>query len=57
MDNKLPQLVADALLGVVNATRAYLQPDGIDAQECISRILQATDGPPICHIIKEIERG
>ena len=46
-----------ALVAVVNATRAYLPPDGIDAQECLNRILAATDNPEINPIIAEIENG
>ena len=47
--------VERALLAVVEATRAYLPPDGIDAQECLNRILAATDNPVIAPIIAEIE--
>lgn len=36
-----------ALAAVIDATGAYLQPDGITATECISRILGATDNPEI----------
>lgn len=46
-----------ALLAVVHATRAYLPPDGIDAQECINRILAATDNKKITPLIMEIENG
>lgn len=46
--------IQEALLAVVDATRAYLPPDGIDEQECISRILQATDNAEISPIILEI---
>jgi hypothetical protein len=49
------KLLEDALLAVVEATRAYLPPDGIDAKECLSRILGATDNPTINPIIFEIE--
>lgn len=49
--------MADALLAVVEATRAYLPPDGIDAQECLNRIIGATDNPEINPIIREIENG
>lgn len=45
----------EALLAVVAATRAYLPPDGIDAQECINRILAATENPRINPIIREME--
>lgn len=44
-------VVAEALLAVVNATRAYLPPDGISEQECINRILEATDNPKINPVI------
>jgi hypothetical protein len=49
--------MAKALMAVVNATRAYLPPDGIDAQECLNRILGATDNATINPIIFEIERA
>jgi hypothetical protein len=52
----VPSAVADALLAVVEATRAYLPPDGISAQECLNRILSATDNPTINPIIREIEQ-
>jgi hypothetical protein len=45
------------VLAVVGATRAYLPPDGIDAQGCINRILQATDNPTINPIIERAEHG
>jgi hypothetical protein len=61
-NNRQPQtdalrikLLEDAVIAVVEATRAYLPPDGIDAQECISRILEATDNPAINPVIFEIE--
>jgi hypothetical protein len=44
-------VVAETLLAVVNATRAYLPPDGISEQECINRILEATDNPKINPVI------
>lgn len=37
----------DAVRAVTSATCAYLPPDGIDAKECISRVLAATDNPVI----------
>lgn len=49
--------LAAALLAVVDATRDYLPPDGISEQECISRILEATDNPLINPVISEIENG
>lgn len=49
--------VVEALLSVVAATRAYLPPDGIDAQECLNRILAATDNPTINAVIRELEDG
>jgi hypothetical protein len=39
--------VLEALDAVVSATGAYLPPDGISKDECINRILQATDNPRI----------
>jgi hypothetical protein len=44
-----------AVLAVVAATRAYLPPDGIDAKECINRILEATDNPAINPFIAATE--
>ena len=49
--------VERALLAVVEATRAYLPPDGIDAQECLNRILAATDNPKINPFIREMEQS
>lgn len=49
------KLLEDALVAVVEATRAYLPPDGIDAKECLSRILEATDNSTINPVIFEIE--
>ena len=37
----------EAIHAVQDATAAYLPPDGIGAQECLNRILQATDNPTI----------
>lgn len=51
------EVLEAAILAVVHATRAYLPPDGITAQECISLILGATDNPTINPIIAEIENG
>ncbi len=45
----------EAILLVVAATRAYLPPNGIDAQECLNRILAATDNPIINPIIAQAE--
>lgn len=44
-------VVMQALLDVVAATQAYLPPDGIDADECLNRILAATDNPTINSIL------
>lgn len=49
--------VERALMAVVDAVRDYLPPDGIDAQECLNRIIGATDNPEINPIIAEIENG
>lgn len=46
-----------AVVAVVDAIRDYLPPDGIDAQECLNRIIGAIDNPIINHIIAEIENG
>lgn len=47
--------IEKALLAVVDALRAYLPPDGIDAQECLNRILEATDNPTIAPLILALE--
>lgn len=46
-----------AIIAVVEATRAYLPPDGIDAQECLSRVLGATDNAEINPLILRIEQS
>ena len=51
----MTEALGDALLTVVGAIRAYLPPDGISAEECISRILEATDNPTINPIISALE--
>lgn len=41
-----------ALLAVVDAIRNYLPPDGITADECLTRIIEATDNTHITpHIL------
>jgi len=42
-----------AVSATTDATASYLPPDGIDASECISRILAATDNPEINAIMLE----
>lgn len=42
----------EAIDAVIAATQAYLPPDGISAEECISRILTATDNPKIVAAIR-----
>ena len=49
--------LVEAVLVVVAATRAYLPPDGIDAQECLNRVIGATDNPKINPFILEAENG
>lgn len=44
-----------ALLEVVEACHAYLPPDGIEATECISRVLAAIDNPRINPLIASFE--
>lgn len=51
----IQERLLEAVLAVVAATRAYLPPDGISEQECINRILAATDNPSINPIIREAE--
>lgn len=42
----------EAVRAVVNATSAYLPPDGISASDCISRVLEATDNPEINKVME-----
>lgn len=46
--------LTDALAEVVRATRAYLPPDGISADELISRVIAATDNHTINAAMGEI---
>ncbi len=39
--------LAEALLSIIDAARAYLPPDGIGKDEFIVRVLQATDNSRI----------
>jgi hypothetical protein len=39
--------LVEALLTIIDAARAYLLPDGIGKDEFITRVLEATDNPPI----------
>lgn len=63
MHSALPALLdqieamREALLGVVNAVRDYLPPDGIGKDELITRVIGATDNSKINPIIKEFENG
>lgn len=50
-----PTEVERALMEVVDAVRDYLPPDGIGAQECLARVIAATDNPEINPIIAQIE--
>ena len=43
----------EAVMAVVEASRAYLPPDGISADEFINRVLYATDNPRINPFILE----
>lgn len=45
--------LVEAVMGVIEASRAYLPPDGISADEFINRVLQATDNPRINSVIME----
>jgi len=50
---------AARLVEVINevtaATSDYLPPDEIDAQECLSRILAATDNAEVVKLLGEVE--
>jgi hypothetical protein len=39
--------LAEALLAIIDAARAYLPRDGIGKDEFIARVLEATDNPKI----------
>lgn len=45
--------LSDAIREVISATCDYLPPDGISAQECVSRVLGATDNPTINAVMAE----
>lgn len=45
-----------AVMACVDVMRAYIIPDGIDADEAMSRIIAALDSPEIAPIILEAER-
>ena len=53
----LIQELGEALEAVISATQAYLPPDGIDAKECISRVLQATDNQRINAILSKLKEA
>lgn len=44
-------ILKTAIFSVISATQAYLPPDGIDAKECINRVLEATDNANINDIM------
>lgn len=44
-----------ATLEVLNAVRGYLPPDGINAKDCLSRVIYAVDNPAINPILKKLE--
>lgn len=48
-------VLREALIAVVEAVRAYLPPDGIGRDECISRVIAATDNPNINPVIASWE--
>lgn len=43
-----------ALEAVIEATCLYLPPDGITKDECINRVLQATDNSEINRVMKAL---
>lgn len=47
------RVLEEAVMAVIEASRAYLPPDGISADEFINRVLQATDNPRINSVIME----
>lgn len=44
-----------ALLGILNAVRAYLPPDGIPIQACLRSVIYEVDNPSINPILARIE--
>ena len=49
--------LTSALLAVIDATRAYLPPDGIGEQECLNRIIGATDNQAINPFIRAADEA
>lgn len=47
-------VILSALMEVIEATRAYLPPDGISGPDLINKVLEATDNPQICAALKSI---
>jgi hypothetical protein len=45
------KVLEEAILAICAAIDEYVPPDGIDANECISRIFNATDNPKINPVI------
>lgn len=50
-------VIHQSILDVIAATSAYLPPDGISDQECLNRILQATDNAEVVKALNELERN
>jgi hypothetical protein len=43
--------LVEALVTIIEASRAYLPSDGIDKEAFIARVLEATDNPPIIAVL------
>jgi hypothetical protein len=44
--------LVEALLGIIDASRAYLPPDGIGKDAFITKVLEAVDNPKIVTALK-----
>ena len=49
--------LVEALQEVISATGDYLPPDGISEQECIGRVIDATDNPKIIAALAPFTKG
>lgn len=49
--------LVEALREVISATCDYLPPDGISEQECLGRVIGATDNPKIIAALAPFTKG
>jgi hypothetical protein len=54
---KKVEALVEAIEEVIAATGAYLPPDGISPQECLNRILGATDNKKIVDALHSLKGG